>query len=72
MNAVAGEILDAAVDVDTGSRQDRLRAAAVANGILRAFEAERISASERARILESTRGLGPLAEEAIDFERDPR
>lgn len=72
MNAVASEILDATVDVDTGSRGDRVRGAAAAIGTLRSFEADPISASERARILKSTRGLGPLADEAIDRERNQR
>ena len=70
MNAVATEILDLAVDADQGDRRTRLRAKAAALGMLVTIDAPPISAARRKRALESTRGLGPIADELIREGRE--
>lgn len=70
MNAVATEILDAAVDADSGDRRGRLRAAAAAAGTLRAVNAGPVSAARRRRVTESTRGLGPQIDRLLAEERE--
>ena len=70
VNAVATEILDAAAEADRGDRRAQLRAAAAANGTLRRLDARPVSGARRRRILESTRGLGPRADELLARERE--
>jgi plasmid stability protein len=70
INAVATEIIDAAADADQGDRTSRLRARAAATGSLVPLPGKTISKAERRRIIESTRGLGPMADRLIDEERD--
>lgn len=70
INAVATEIIDAAADADAGDRSARLRAQAAAAGSLVAIPGKRIGKAERRRIVESMRGLGPIADRLIDEERD--
>lgn len=70
VNAVATEILDAAADADSGDRQARLRAAAVAAGNLHTVGARPVSAARRERIIASTIGLGPQADRLLAEERD--
>lgn len=70
INAVATEIIDAAADADQGSRSARLRAQAAAAGVLLPVTGTRISKAERKRIIDSTRGLGPIADQLIADERD--
>jgi len=71
VNALAGGILDAAVDAaDRGDRRARLRAAAIASGIAGAVPARAVGATRRRRIIESTRGLGAQVDRLIDEERD--
>lgn len=70
VNALAGEILDAAADADRGDRRVRLRAAAVASGALSVVPARAVGAARRRRIVESTRGLGAQVDRLIDEERD--
>ncbi|HYZ99544.1 MAG TPA: toxin-antitoxin system HicB family antitoxin [Acidimicrobiales bacterium] len=70
INAVATEILDAAAEADRGDRRARLRAEAAGAGILRVTGAPRVSARQRRRIIESTRGWGPVADRLIADERD--
>lgn len=72
VNAVATEILDAAVDADEGDRRGRLRSRAATLGVLRAVPASSVSAARRRRIVASTRGIGPIADLLMDAERDPR
>jgi hypothetical protein len=70
VNAVATELLDVAVDADQGGLRARVRARAAAAGMLREFHAPKVSAEHRREILESTRGLGPIADALIAEERD--
>jgi plasmid stability protein len=58
VNALATEILDAAADADQGDRRSRLRAKAVATGMLRATSSGRVDPSRRRRILASAAGAG--------------
>ena len=70
INAVATEIIDAAADADRGTRTDRLRAQAAAEGVLVSVPSKPISKERRARILASTAGLGPIADRLIAEQRD--
>lgn len=70
VNAVATELLDVAADVDQGDRRARLRARAAAEGTLGSVPAPVVPAARRREILRSTRGLGPIADVLIDYERD--
>jgi len=70
LNAVATQILDAAIDADQGNRRERLRAKAGAAGMTQAGAGPKISKARRKRILQSTRGLGPRADRLISVERD--
>jgi plasmid stability protein len=70
INAVATEIIDAAADADRGDRGTRLRAQAAASGALLPVPSRRVSKAERRRILESAKGLGPIADRLIDEQRD--
>jgi plasmid stability protein len=70
VNAVATEILDAAVDADEGDRRTRLRARARALGVLSATSAEPVSKARRRRIIASTRGIGPVLDRLLAEERD--
>lgn len=69
LNALATEILDAAADADRGTRQDRLRAAAAAAGILQSRPGPGLSAAERKRAIASTRGLGPVVDRILGDDR---
>jgi plasmid stability protein len=70
VNAVATELLDVAADTDQGDRRARLRAKAAAEGVLASVAAPPVPAARRARIIGSTRGLGPMADDLIEYERD--
>ncbi len=72
MNAVATEILDALPEGEQGDRRARLRATAAAAGILDTTPRPRtrMSASQRRRIIESTRGLGRQLDRLLSEERD--
>ena len=70
VNAVANEILDAAVDADEGDRRTRLRARAAALGVLRATSASQVSPPRRRRIIASTRGLGSVLDGLLAEDRD--
>lgn len=70
VNAVATGILDAAVDADQGNRKQRLVAKVSAAGALSSVPAAKVSRSRRRRILDSTRGIGPMADRLIATERD--
>jgi plasmid stability protein len=70
LNAVATEILDAAVDADGGDRRAQLRAAAAAAGTLRTVNVRPVSPARRRRITESTRGLGHQLDRLLAQERD--
>lgn len=70
INAVATEIIDAAADADQGNRAARLRAQAAAAGVLVRVSGEPVDRIERKRIIEQTKGLGPLADRLIAEERD--
>jgi hypothetical protein len=67
---VATEIIDAAADADRGDRGTRLRAQAAATGSLQPVTGRRVGKAERARILASLEGVGPLADRLIDEQRD--
>jgi plasmid stability protein len=70
MNALATEILDAATDIDGGDRRARLAARAASLGVLRGTLAAPVSARERRRVLDSTRGIGPVLDELLAADRD--
>jgi len=70
VNAIANEILDAAVDADTGDRRTRARARALALGILVEGSSVQVSPARRRRILATTRGTGPIADELLADDRD--
>src|SRR5216117_3532563 len=71
VNVVATELLDLGADADRGDRRSRLRAkAAVAGTLVRGAPAPPVSSTRRRRVLESTRGLGPMADALIKDERD--
>lgn len=70
MNWVATVILDAAVDADKGDRRTRLRAKAGAAGLMRSAPAAGVSQARRRKIVETTRGLGPIGDRLIATERD--
>lgn len=70
VNAVATEILDAAVDAEEGDRRARLRARAAGLGVLRVLPAAPVSEARRRRILASTKGLGPITDQFIADERN--
>lgn len=70
MNAVATEILDAVGEGGQADRRARLRAAAAAAGMLRATPRSRVSASQRRRIIDSTRGLGQQVDRLLADERE--
>ena len=70
VNALATEILDAAADTDEGDRRDRLRARAVASGVLRESEAPALSDAERSQILASTKGMGQVIDRILDEDRN--
>jgi len=70
VNAVANEILDAAVDADEGDRRTRLRARAAALGVLHSEPAAVVSTSRRRRIIASTKGTGPVIDRLLADERE--
>jgi len=70
VNAVANEILDAAVDADEGDRRTRLRARAAALGVLGSATGPVVSTSKRRRILASTKGTGPVVDQLLAEERE--
>ncbi len=70
VNAVATDILDAAIDADEGDRRVRLRARVATLGMMRAAETTSVSPARRRRIIASTRGTGPVLDELLDDERD--
>jgi plasmid stability protein len=74
VNSLATEILDSATDADLGDRRSRLRSRAAAVGLLGdgPAPAGRIDPAARRRVIESTRGLGPMGDVLIDRERRDR
>ncbi len=70
VNAVANEILDAAVDADQGDRRARLRATAAATRMLRSVPAKSVSPARRRRIIASTKGTGPILDRLLTEDRD--
>ena len=70
INAVANEILDAAVDADLGDRRARLRARAASLGLLRALPTLTITPERRREILASTSGIGSIVDDYLAVERD--
>ncbi len=70
VNAVANEILDAAVDADEGDRRTRLRARAATLGVLRSGGAPAVGSSRRRRIVASTKGIGPVLDQLLAKERE--
>jgi plasmid stability protein len=70
VNSVATEILDAAADADEGDRRERLRARAATLGILRATAAKPVTATQRRRVIASTRGIGPVLDQLLAAERE--
>jgi len=70
VNAVANEILDAAVDADEGDRRTRLHARATALGVLRSATGPVVSTAKRRRIVASTKGTGPVVDRLLAEERE--
>jgi plasmid stability protein len=70
VNAVATEILDAAVDADTGDRRVRLKARARALGLLEEKPGLPVSPARRGRIVGSTRGTGPIVDQLLAADRE--
>lgn len=70
INAIATEILDAAVDADQGDRRARLKARAKALGIAQGTNAKGVGRARRERIIASTRGTGPILDDLLADERD--
>jgi plasmid stability protein len=70
VNAVATELLDLTAEADQGDRRSRLRAAAAAAGFLRGVRSRDLPPGRRGQIVDSTRGLGPIADALIADERD--
>jgi plasmid stability protein len=70
VNAVANEILDAAVDADEGDRRARLHARAATLGMLQSTTGAAVGASRRRRIVGSTRGTGPVLDRILTEERE--
>lgn len=70
VNAVANEILDAAVDADEGDRRTRLRARAAALGLLQPTAGAVVGASRRRRTIGSTRGAGSALDRILAQERE--
>ena len=70
INALANEILDSSADVDLGSSRDRVRARAIALGIL-ARPPGKPSAliTSRDDVLKALSSVHVTAEELLDFER---
>jgi plasmid stability protein len=70
VNAVANQILDAAVDADEGDRRTRLRARAGMLGLLQSGTDPVVAAPRRRRITESTRGTGAVLDRLLAEERE--
>jgi plasmid stability protein len=70
VNAVANEILDAAVDADEGDRRTRLHARAAALGVLQSASGAAVDAPRRRRIVASTIGTGPVIDRLLAEERE--
>lgn len=69
VNAVATEILDAAVGSGEGDRRARVKARAAALGIMRAAPGKAVAAARRRQIIASTRGAGPVLDRWLAEER---
>ena len=70
VNAVANEILDAAVDADEGDRRTRLHARATALGVLRSATGPVVNTAKRRRIVATTKGTGPVIDRLLAEERE--
>ncbi len=70
VNAVANEILDAAVDADEGDRRTRLRARAATRGMLRSEDGSVVGARRRRAIIASTKGTGVVLDRLLAEERE--
>lgn len=70
VNAVANEILDAAVDADQGDRRARLRARAAALGLHQPTASPRLDARERRRVISSTESDGEVVDRLLAQERE--
>lgn len=70
INAVANEILDAAVDADQGDRRARLRARAATLGLLSSTRSPAVEPVERQRIIASAKGTGRVIDGFLNEERD--
>jgi plasmid stability protein len=70
VNAVANEILDAAVDADEGDRRARLRARAASLGLLRSTPSTAPSPARRSRVIATAKGTGPVLDQLLSEERE--
>ncbi|WP_298339054.1 toxin-antitoxin system HicB family antitoxin [Ferrimicrobium sp.] len=70
VNAVANEILDAAVDANEGDRRTRLFARAMALGVLQTTHSPVVSTPRRHKILASTKGIGPVIDRLLAEDRE--
>jgi plasmid stability protein len=70
INAIANEILESSADVDLGSTRDRVRARAVAAGILARPHVRPTGAGmSREEVLDALSGVHVTADELLDVER---
>lgn len=70
MNAVATEMLDAAVDADESDRRARLKSRAAALGVARVAPAAPVGPARRRCIVASTRGIGLVLDGLLADERE--
>ena len=70
VNAVANEILDAAVDADEGNRRARLQARARALGLSQSAPCPVVSTPRRRKIIASTKGTGPVIDRLLAEQRE--
>lgn len=72
VNQLASQILDAAADADRGTYVDQVRARAAAQGVLEPIAAHHVDGDERARIIDSMAGIGPVLDDLLSEDRDRR
>jgi plasmid stability protein len=70
VNAVANEILDAAVDADEGDRRARLRARAGMLGLRQSNTSPVVVDPRRQKVIDATKGTGPVLDRLLADERD--
>lgn len=73
VNSLANEVLSVAVHGRSSSRRDRLNQRIAALGIVDMNWGDLpVAAYSREDAIAESKGIGPVAEEVLDAERDPR